>query len=255
MADAELDLRVQADDAAATAGAWLAVGFIAKCRGDFTQARTSLEESVRVSREAADNVMLALSLASLAEVAYDEGNYKLARATAEEALAIARQVEFPTAIAESLLTLGNVRYQHGDYVAAQGLLEMSLAIARELGRKSSIALALASLGRGLLRAAQPWSVWFAATGESRIGARDRRQARHRACSRGACPGGGGRGRVTHGHPSGRRRSGPPRPARSTAGRKPASFPRPHPRAPLTACWVRVPERQPGQRARFCRSIG
>ena len=147
MADAELDLRLQADDAAATAGAWLAVGFIAKCRGDFTQARNSLEESVRVSRGAGDNVMLALSLASLAEVAYDEGDYKLARATAEEALAIARQVEFPTAIAESLLTLGNVRYQHGDYVAAQSLLEMSLEIARELGRKSSIALALASLGQ------------------------------------------------------------------------------------------------------------
>ena len=61
--------------------------------------------------------MLALSLASLAEVAYDEGDYDLARATAEEALAIASQVEFPTAIAESLLTLGNVRYQQADYVA------------------------------------------------------------------------------------------------------------------------------------------
>ncbi|MGI9148776.1 MAG: ATP-binding protein, partial [Chloroflexota bacterium] len=146
MAEAELALRLQVGDEGATAGAWLALGFIDKCRADFAQARNRLEEAVRVSRGAGDNVTLALSLASLAEVAYDVGDYKLAQATAEEALAIATRVEFPTAIAESLLTLGNVRYQQADYVAAHSFLEMSLKIARELGRKSSIALALASLG-------------------------------------------------------------------------------------------------------------
>lgn len=147
MGQSELDLRLQTGDDEATAGAWLAIGFIAKCRGDFAQARNFLEESARVSRAAGDLVMLALGLASLAEVAYDEGDYELARATAEEALAIARQMEFPTAIAESLLTLGNVRYQQAEYAVAETLLEMSLKIARELGRKSSIALALASLGQ------------------------------------------------------------------------------------------------------------
>jgi non-specific serine/threonine protein kinase len=147
MGEAELGVRLQAGDDAATAGAWLALGFIAKCRGDFAHARTCLEESAHVSRGAGDLVMSALSLASLAEVAYDEGDYALARETAENALAIARQTEFPTAIAESLLTLGNVSYQQAEYVAADSLLEMSLKIARELGRRSSIAVALASLAQ------------------------------------------------------------------------------------------------------------
>jgi predicted ATPase/DNA-binding CsgD family transcriptional regulator len=145
MAESELDLRLRDGDDSATASALLALGFVAKCRGDLLGARHHLEESVGVSSRTGDNVILALGLASLAEVAYDDGAYKLARTTAEKALGIARQAEFPTATAESLLTLGNVSYQCGDYVSAQRLLELSLAIARELGRKSSIALALASL--------------------------------------------------------------------------------------------------------------
>ncbi len=121
-------------------------GVLARCQGDYAGARALHEESLKISRQRADQSGMASSLNSLGVVAWSQGDYAEARALHEESLAIQRQLGDKSGMASSLSTLGVVAWSQGDYIGARALHEESLAIYRQLGNRRGIANLLSNLG-------------------------------------------------------------------------------------------------------------
>jgi predicted ATPase/DNA-binding CsgD family transcriptional regulator len=121
-------------------------GSLAWRQGDFSSARSLLEEALVLGREAGDKQSISLSLNNLAGVAADQGDYTKARALHEESLALRRELGDRSGIAGSLGNLGFVAMEQGDLTGARALHEESLGLGREHGDKNSIAASLAGLG-------------------------------------------------------------------------------------------------------------
>jgi tetratricopeptide (TPR) repeat protein len=90
-------------------------------------------------RELDDPWGLSLALNNLGLQAYRQGDFTTARSRLEEALAIRRQVGDKWLIAQSLNYLGNAARAQGDTVTGVEKFQESLRLNRELGNKHGIA--------------------------------------------------------------------------------------------------------------------
>ena len=117
--------------------------------GDTVAARSRLEESLVLNREAGNTNLIAYSLSFLALLALLQGEYTGTRARLEESLALFREIGYPFGTAHALRNLAlYALWGPGDLPLDQGhlLAEESLALYRDLGTRNFEALALLYLG-------------------------------------------------------------------------------------------------------------
>ena len=128
------------------AQAFTTSGVLALRQGDYSSARSLLEEALPLGREAGDKQTVARSLSALAIIAYLQADYSRARSLHEQSLALRRASGDKVGISASLQSLGGIAQAQGRYAEARTLYEESLALKRELGDKSGMAYSLGSLG-------------------------------------------------------------------------------------------------------------
>jgi predicted ATPase/serine/threonine protein kinase/uncharacterized protein HemY len=128
------------------------MGMLAWRQGDYSAARTHLEQSLGLRRTIGDPQGMSISLHGLGNIAYEQGDYAAARARFEESLSLRRQVGEPAEVASSLTNLANVLYRLADYPAARARFAESLALCEAVGHRSG--MASASLGLGNLAYAE-----------------------------------------------------------------------------------------------------
>ncbi len=121
-------------------------GVLARYEGDYAAARTLVEESVALYREAGDKLGIANSLSILGLITYAQGDYTAARTLHTESLALRRELGNKRGIATSLNNLGLVAYEQGDYAETQAMYAESVGLYRDLGDKGSMASALNNVG-------------------------------------------------------------------------------------------------------------
>ncbi len=138
--------RVHPAAAAVRAKALGGAGYIAKLQGDYSQAKTLLEESLTLRRELRDKAGIAWAVGELGALAQRKGDYGQARALLEESLTLSREQEDKGNIAWALSELGLLARVQGDYGQARELLEEALTLFRELGYKANIASILGEFG-------------------------------------------------------------------------------------------------------------
>ena len=123
-----------------------AQGFLAGAQGDYTKACSFHEKSLALYRQLGDKRGIALSLNSLATVAYYQTNYERMEMLVGESLALFRELGDKWGIAASLNNLGALAYSRGDYERMKSLYEESLALRQELGDEQGIAVSIYNLG-------------------------------------------------------------------------------------------------------------
>ena len=124
------------------ARALFAAGILAGTQGDYTNARSLIEECIEVDRAWDDKWNIAASLNALAVFALDQGDTAEARERLEENLAMWRELGDRAAVARSLSNLANVVKIQKDFATARSLYEESFRIFRELGDNTGMAWAL-----------------------------------------------------------------------------------------------------------------
>lgn len=115
-------------------------------RGYYSEGRRWLEAGLAHSR-AAEPLVRAKALDTLASLAYVQDDYGLASALDEEALTLYREAGDIGGIAKCLTGLGEQAMVQGDYERATSLLEESLGRFRELGDNSGTAFVLNRLAQ------------------------------------------------------------------------------------------------------------
>jgi predicted ATPase/DNA-binding CsgD family transcriptional regulator len=128
------------------AEALLGAGTLAWRQGDNAAARTYLDESVQLWREAVDDSGLAEALHVLGHVRFDQLEYAAARALFVESLAGYQRARDTVGGLPLLSDLGLVAYHEGDYAEAEAVLLDSLQRYRRHGLKDRVAGALNALG-------------------------------------------------------------------------------------------------------------
>jgi predicted ATPase/DNA-binding SARP family transcriptional activator len=121
-------------------------GWLARTMNDFGQAKTFLNESLALCREAQDAAGIASVLDSLGDVAWSEGDYEQASVFYEESLVLRRGLGVKSRVALSLSSLANAVMEQGDTLRAVSLYEESVALCQELGDERGMAMALHGLG-------------------------------------------------------------------------------------------------------------
>ncbi|HLZ27174.1 MAG TPA: tetratricopeptide repeat protein [Chloroflexota bacterium] len=122
-------------------------GHVAFLRGEYDAARTLLEESVTLSRGAADAPGVVQALINLALVAMTRADTAQASALLHESLDIAGNLADNPSVALSLNLLGQNAYYRGELAEAHSLLERSLDLRRAEGNRWGTAQALCDLGQ------------------------------------------------------------------------------------------------------------
>jgi predicted ATPase/DNA-binding CsgD family transcriptional regulator len=122
------------------------LGTVLKLQGNLAVAHVLLEESVALFREGGDNWGLALALFGLEEVVTSEGDLPSAHSWLQESLALWREVGDKWGLALALDGLGDVLRCQGDYEQAAKFYDESLALFRHLDNKWRIAYLLHNLG-------------------------------------------------------------------------------------------------------------
>jgi len=128
------------------AKALYSVGGLARFLGNFTLARSRLEESLALWRELEDRQGCAYTLARLGTVLKLQGDLAVAHGLLEESVALFREGGDKWGLALALFGLEEVVTSEGDLPLAHSLLRESLALWREVGDKWGLALALDGLG-------------------------------------------------------------------------------------------------------------
>ena len=131
------------------AQALYSVGGLARFLGDFTLARSRLEESLALWRELGDRQGCAYALARLGTVLKLQGDLAVAHRLLEESVALFREEGDTWGLALVLFGLGEVITSEGDLPSAHRWLRESLALWREVGDTWGLALALNGLGEVL----------------------------------------------------------------------------------------------------------
>lgn len=133
-------------------------GVLARIHSNLELARTRLEESRDIARQAGDQHTLALVLGLLARLALYPGNYIVARELVEEGLQAT--VDTGNQWCRGILhrIYGNVASKQGDFATASTRYSLSLMLLREAGDRRNEAETLVNLGsmmhlRGKLRTA------------------------------------------------------------------------------------------------------
>jgi predicted ATPase/DNA-binding SARP family transcriptional activator len=130
-------------DAVVRAKAIVAAGSAAVWQGDWSALRPSIDEAVRVLRDASDSRALAMALTLLGTAqAFADGEHDAAIDSFEEARRHARD----TALALTLYWSGAAAQLRGDWRAARTAFEEAYAIGVELHNKPAMAHPLTALG-------------------------------------------------------------------------------------------------------------
>ena len=120
------DRRNEAIGLASLGAAWLDLGA-------FTQARSDLEECLRLMRAMGDRVLEPLSMANLSQLALWEGDAERAREHAMTSLEAAAEVQAQTFQLFALWCLGNAELALGDLDAADTRYALALVLAQTSG--------------------------------------------------------------------------------------------------------------------------
>jgi tetratricopeptide (TPR) repeat protein len=115
-------------------------------RGDYRRGRDLLEESLEISREAGDRVLIAEALLQLAATAWGMGDTERGKEIYEEGIILCREAGYTFRLPDFLFSLGYQLLLEGDYERGAALNEEAVAICREHGYKRSLNFALDNLG-------------------------------------------------------------------------------------------------------------
>lgn len=115
-------------------------------KGEYAQAREILNAALTLAHETDDKAAIAQALNNLGNVAWSQSDYAAGRALFEESLTFWRELGNKWGIANSLTNLGNVAYNQGDYHTAQALYQESLTLRLEMGDKGGNAILHTNLG-------------------------------------------------------------------------------------------------------------
>jgi predicted ATPase/transcriptional regulator with XRE-family HTH domain len=121
-------------------------GLLALDQGDYSAARSLLEQSLTLWRDLGDKRGIAKALSSLGNVANEQGDYPLARSLHEEGLALRREVGSKIDVAISITNLASVLKEQREFDSACSLFEEGLALSRESGDSWGMGFSLLSLG-------------------------------------------------------------------------------------------------------------
>ena len=138
-AEAEIEASLAASLRIMSAGpAWV--------RGDYERGKELLEESLRISREAGDRIMMAEALIQLAATAWGQGDTERGNEIYEEGIELCREAGYTFRLPDFLFSLGYQLLLEGDYERGAALNEEAVAIGREHGYKRSLNFALDNQG-------------------------------------------------------------------------------------------------------------
>jgi predicted ATPase/DNA-binding CsgD family transcriptional regulator len=112
----------------------------------FAEARSLIEQSMALSREAQNTRLLGHALDSLARMAWKQGNIEAVRQLSEESFQIGSQQDEIRAQVSPRKLLASVALVRGDYPRAVTLAQELLAISQEVGDRESEFSALYTLG-------------------------------------------------------------------------------------------------------------
>jgi serine/threonine-protein kinase PknK len=121
-------------------------GELAFRQGDLAEARSHLEESMRLSREMGEARAIAWSAYHLALLVFQQGDAQTSRTYFEESLARARDMRELRLIGTVLNSLGELARYEGDWATARPLYEQSLATHRQSGDVAQTSMTLCNLG-------------------------------------------------------------------------------------------------------------
>jgi DNA-binding CsgD family transcriptional regulator/tetratricopeptide (TPR) repeat protein len=114
--------------------------------GDYERGKDLLEESLAISREADDKVMIAEALFQLGGTTHSLGDIARAKEIYKEGIVVCREVGYTYRLPYFLHSLGYMLMLEGDYERGAALNEEAVAICREHGYKSGLQYALDNLG-------------------------------------------------------------------------------------------------------------
>jgi len=132
-----------------------AAGRLAVLQGDFTAARSRLEEAVRIADDLNDAEGLSVALEGLAYLALQQADYALARTLLERRLSNTRALARSTSPADPSVTwqtattlgeLGHVAFEQGDHPSAEALLEEARELGHQIGDTTIVAMFDIALG-------------------------------------------------------------------------------------------------------------
>ncbi len=141
---------------AARAKALEGAGRFANGQGDFAEARTQLELSVKLYRQTGDHQATARTLVSLSWIAQRQDDLTRAASALEESLSLYRMLGSKQGVADVFENLSILALNRNDPNRAQHFAEEGLALQREAGNRRGIASSLTNLGEAL-RAQHKWS--------------------------------------------------------------------------------------------------
>jgi predicted ATPase/DNA-binding CsgD family transcriptional regulator/tetratricopeptide (TPR) repeat protein len=138
-ADAEIEDSLAASLRIMSAGpAWV--------RGDYVRGRELLEESLQISREAGDRILIAEALLQLAATAWGMGDTERGKEIYEEGIILCREAGYTFRLPDFLFSLGYQLLLEGDYERGAALNEEAVVICRGHGYRRSLNFALDNLG-------------------------------------------------------------------------------------------------------------
>jgi predicted ATPase/class 3 adenylate cyclase len=120
-------------------------GQLCSFMGDYSIARSYLEQSLAIARAIDDRQRVAAVLQPLGLAALGQGQVAAARGYLDEALAMAQAIGNEREIATALNALAQLHRVTGDLDAAQPLYRQVEAISRQLGDHETLAIALLNL--------------------------------------------------------------------------------------------------------------
>jgi tetratricopeptide (TPR) repeat protein len=121
------------------------LGGIAQAQGDYDQAQSLYQQSLEIKEKLGDQAGIALRVWGLAMIAQAQGNMAEAKRQCEEALAVFQKLGDKKNEAGVLHQLGMIAQAQGDYDQAQSLCQHSLEIFEKLGDQAGIALTMSGL--------------------------------------------------------------------------------------------------------------
>jgi DNA-binding CsgD family transcriptional regulator/tetratricopeptide (TPR) repeat protein len=114
--------------------------------GDYERGKVLLEESLAISREADDKVMIAEALMQLGGTTHSLGDIARAKEIYEEGIAVCREVGYTYRLPSFLHSSGYMLMLEGDYERGAALNEEAAALCLEHGYKAGSQYALDNLG-------------------------------------------------------------------------------------------------------------
>jgi tetratricopeptide (TPR) repeat protein len=147
VAQEAIDLSVEAEIGSSLAASLrIMLAGPARVRGDYERAKELLEESLALSREVDNKVMIAEALSQLAITTHDLGDTARAKEILEEGIALCREVGYTYRLCDFLNSRGYVSLLDGEYKRAVALSEEAAALCREYGYKRGLKIARVDLG-------------------------------------------------------------------------------------------------------------